>query len=124
MLAVSEDRNAAQLMGVNVKATISIDICNRFRTCSNRRSSLSDLPDIDSIYRCYAWYQSIRSSCIWRYRIYPGAFIGGIVLGILEIFGKAYISSQVADAICFHVLIVVLLVKPTGCSGKNIQEKV
>ena len=53
-----------------------------------------------------------------------GAFIGGIVLGILEIFGKAYISSQMADAIVFGVLIVVLVVKPTGILGKNIQEKV
>ena len=54
----------------------------------------------------------------------PGAFIGGVVLGILEIFGKAYISSQMADAIVFGVLIVVLVVKPTGILGKNIQEKV
>ena len=54
----------------------------------------------------------------------PGAFIGGVVLGILEIFGKAYISSQMADAIVFGVLIIVLVVKPTGILGKNIQEKV
>ena len=54
----------------------------------------------------------------------PGAMVGGILLGVIEIFGKAYISSQVADAICFAVLIVVLLVKPTGLFGKNIQEKV
>ena len=51
-------------------------------------------------------------------------YFGGILLGVIEIFGKAYISSQVADAICFAVLIVVLLVKPTGILGKNIQEKV
>ena len=54
----------------------------------------------------------------------PGALIGGIILGIIEILGKAYISSQLADAIVFAVLIVVLLVKPTGILGKNIQEKV
>ena len=54
----------------------------------------------------------------------PGAFIGGILLGIIEILGKAYISSQMADAIVFAVLIIVLLVKPTGLLGKNIQEKV
>ena len=50
--------------------------------------------------------------------------VGGILLGIIEIFGKAYISSQMADAIVFAVLIVVLLVKPAGLFGKNIQEKV
>ena len=54
----------------------------------------------------------------------PGAFIGGILLGVIEIFGKAYISSQMADAIVFAVLIIVLLVKPTGLLGKKIQEKV
>ena len=54
----------------------------------------------------------------------PGAMIGGILLGIIEILGKAYISSQMADAIVFAVLIIVLLVKPTGILGKNIQEKV
>ena len=54
----------------------------------------------------------------------PGAFIGGILLGIIEILSKAYISSQLADAIVFAVLIIVLLVKPTGLLGKKIQEKV
>ena len=54
----------------------------------------------------------------------PGAMIGGILLGIIEILAKAYISSQLADAIVFAVLIVILLVKPTGIFGKKIQEKV
>ena len=54
----------------------------------------------------------------------PGAMIGGILLGVIEILSKAYISSQVSDAIVFAVLIIVLLVKPTGLFGKNIQEKV
>ena len=53
-----------------------------------------------------------------------GAFIGGLLLGVIEIFGKAYISSLLADAIVFAVLIIVLLVKPTGLLGKKIQEKV
>ena len=50
--------------------------------------------------------------------------VGGILLGIIEIFGKAYISTQLADAIVFSVLIIVLLVKPTGLLGKAINEKV
>ena len=54
----------------------------------------------------------------------PGAFLGGLLLGVIEIFGKAYVSSQLSDAIVFAVLIVVLLVKPTGLLGKKIQEKV
>ena len=54
----------------------------------------------------------------------PGAFLGGILLGVIENLSKAYISSQLADAIVFGVLIIVLLVKPTGMLGKKIKEKV
>jgi branched-chain amino acid transport system permease protein len=54
----------------------------------------------------------------------PGALLGGILLGVIEILGKAYISDQLADAIVFGVLIIVLLVRPTGLLGKKIQEKV
>ena len=53
-----------------------------------------------------------------------GALIGGILLGVIEILGRAYISSQLSDAIVFAVLIIVLLVKPTGLLGKQVQEKV
>ena len=54
----------------------------------------------------------------------PGAMLGGILLGIIEIFAKAYISTELSDAIVFAVLIIVLLVKPTGLLGKKIREKV
>ena len=54
----------------------------------------------------------------------PGAFLGGLLLGIIEIFAKAYISTQVSDAIVFAVLIIVLLVKPSGLLGKMTREKV
>ena len=54
----------------------------------------------------------------------PGAMIGGILLGVIEILSKAFISSELADAIVFGVLIVVLVVKPTGILGKKINEKV
>ena len=54
----------------------------------------------------------------------PGAMIGGILLGIIEIFARAYISTELSDAIVFGVLIIVLLVRPTGLLGKKISEKV
>ena len=54
----------------------------------------------------------------------PGAFLGGILLGVIEILARGYISSQLSDAIVFAVLIIVLLVKPTGILGKQIREKV
>ena len=54
----------------------------------------------------------------------PGAMVGGLLLGIIEILGRAYISTQLADAIVFAVLIIVLLVKPSGLLGKQVREKV
>ena len=54
----------------------------------------------------------------------PGAFIGGILLGVIEVLGRAYISSQLSDAIVFAVLIIVLIVKPAGILGKAVNEKV
>ncbi len=54
----------------------------------------------------------------------PGAMVGGILLGIIEIFSSAYITTELANAIVFSVLIIVLLVKPTGLLGKKISEKV
>ena len=125
MQAVSEDRDAAQLMGVNVNATISLTfaigsglaaiagllLCQTYPTLTPYTGAM---PGIKAFVA--AVFGGIGSI--------PGAMVGGILLGIIEIFGKAYISSQVADAICFAVLIVVLLVKPTGLFGKNIQEKV
>ena len=54
----------------------------------------------------------------------PGALVGGVLLGVIEILGKAYVSTELADALVFAVLIVVLLVKPTGLLGKPVQEKV
>ena len=54
----------------------------------------------------------------------PGAFLGGLLLGVIEIFTSAYLSQELSGAIVFAVLILVLLVKPTGLLGKQIQEKV
>ena len=54
----------------------------------------------------------------------PSRMLGGILLGVIEIFSKAYISTQLSDAIVFAVLIVVLLVKPDGLLGKHVSEKV
>ena len=54
----------------------------------------------------------------------PGAFIGGILLGVIEALAKAYISTQLSNSIVFAVLIIVLLVRPVGLLGKKISEKV
>lgn len=125
MLAVSEDRGAAVLMGINVNRTIAMTfaigsglaaiagalLCSAYPTLSPYTGSMPGIKAFTA-----AVFGGIGSI--------PGAFIGGILLGIIEIFGKAYISSQLSDAIVFAVLIIVLIVKPTGILGKNIQEKV
>ena len=54
----------------------------------------------------------------------PGAMVGGLTLGIVETLSKGFISSELADAIVFGILIVILVVKPSGIFGQNISEKV
>ena len=125
MRAVSEDKGAAQLMGINVNTTISITfaigsglaaiagvlLCSAYPTLMPTTGSLPGIKAFTA-----AVFGGIGSI--------PGAFIGGILLGIIEIFAKAYISTQLSDAIVFAVLIVVLLVKPDGLLGKHVSEKV
>ena len=117
--------DAAQLMGVNVNATISLTFaigsglaaiagvlfCSAYPTLTPYTGSMPGIKAFTA-----AVFGGIGSI--------PGALIGGILLGIIEILGRAYISSQLSDAIVFAVLIVVLLVKPTGILGKQIHEKV
>lgn len=125
MLAVSEDRQAAQLMGVNVNATISLTfaigsglaaiagvlLCSQYHSLTPYTGALPGIKAFTA-----AVFGGIGSI--------PGAFIGGVLLGIIEDLSSAYISSQLSNAIVFAVLILVLLVKPTGILGKQIKEKV
>lgn len=125
MLAVSEDKDAAQLMGVNVNATIALTfaigsglaaiagvlLCSAYPTLTPYTGSMPGIKAFTA-----AVFGGIGSI--------PGALIGGILLGAIEILGRAYISSQLSDAIVFAVLIIVLLVKPSGILGKPMREKV
>lgn len=125
MKAVSEDRGAAQLMGVNVNATISLTFAIGSGLAAIAGVLLcSSYPSLTPYTGAMPGIKAFVAAVFGGIGSIPGAMIGGILLGIIEILGKAYISSQVADAIVFAVLIVVLLVKPTGLFGKNIQEKV
>ena len=125
MLAVSEDKDAAQLMGVNVNATISLTFaigsglaavagvlfCSAYPTLTPYTGAMPGIKAFTA-----AVFGGIGSI--------PGALIGGILLGVIEILGRAYISSQLSDAIVFAVLIIVLLVKPSGILGEQVHEKV
>ena len=125
MRAVSEDKGAAQLMGINVNTTISVTFAIG-----------SALAAIAGVLLCSAYpvllpttgsmpgIKAFTAAVFGGIGSIPGAMVGGILLGIIEIFSSAYISTELANAIVFSVLIIVLLVKPTGLLGKKISEKV
>ena len=125
MQAVSEDRDAAQLMGINVNGTISLTFAIGSGLAAIAGLLLcSAYPTLTPYTGAMPGIKAFVAAVFGGIGSIPGAMVGGILLGVIEIFSKAYISSQVADAIVFAVLIVVLLVKPSGLFGKNIQEKV
>ena len=125
MRAVSEDKGAAQLMGINVNSTISLTfaigsglaaiagvlLCSAYPTLMPTTGSMPGI-------------KAFTAAVLGGIGSIPGAMLGGILLGVIEIFAKAYISTQLSDAIVFAVLIVVLLIKPAGLLGKKIREKV
>jgi len=125
MRAVSEDRAAAQLMGINVNRTISTTFAigsalaavAGVLLCSKVQSvwpTVGSMPGIRAF--TAAVFGGIGSI--------PGAMLGGMLLGLIETFSGAYLSTQFSDAIVFLVLIIILLVKPAGLLGKQVQEKV
>ena len=125
MRCVSEDRGAAELMGINVNRTISFTFAIG-----------SALAAVAGILLCSAYpilmpttgsmpgIKAFTAAVFGGIGSIPGAMIGGILLGVIEILGKAYISTELGDAIVFAVLIIVLLFRPTGLLGKPIREKV
>ena len=125
MRAVSEDKEAAVLMGVNVNSTIALTFAIGSALAAIAGVLLcSAYPSLTPYTGSMPGIKAFVAAVFGGIGSIPGAFIGGILLGIIEILSKAYISSQLSDAIVFSVLIVVLLVKPTGILGKQIREKV
>ena len=125
MLAVSEDRGAATLMGINVNGTIALTFAIASALAAIAGVLLcSAYPSLTPYTGSMPGIKAFVAAVFGGIGSIPGAFIGGILLGVIEILSKAYISSQMSDAIVFSVLIIVLLVKPTGILGKKINEKV
>lgn len=125
MRAVSEDKDAAELMGISVNHTITITfaigsvlaaVASIFYggTYTIIRPTTGSMPGIKAF--TAAVFGGIGSI--------PGAMLGGVLLGVIEQFAKAYISTLWSDAIVFLVLVIVLVVKPSGLLGKKISEKV
>ena len=125
MLAVSEDSGAAQLMGVNVNATIALTFAIGSALAAIAGALLcSTYPSLTPYTGSMPGIKAFVAAVFGGIGSIPGALIGGVLLGIIENLSKAYISSQLSDAIVFSVLIIVLLVRPTGILGRKINEKV
>jgi len=125
MIAVSEDKEAAVLMGVNVNKTIAITFAIGSAIAAIGSALMfSTYPNLSPTSGAMPGIKAFVAAVFGGIGSIPGAMIGGILLGIIEILSRAYISTQLGDAIVFLILIVVLLVKPTGILGRKIQEKV
>lgn len=125
MRAVSEDRDAAQLMGINVNRTISTTFAIGSALAAIAGVLLcSTVPTLMPTTGSMPGIRAFTAAVFGGIGSIPGAMLGGILLGIIETFSKAYLSTQFSDAIVFSVLIIILLVKPAGLLGKQIQEKV
>ena len=125
MRAVSEDRDAAQLMGINVNRTISITFAIGSALAAIAGVLMcSSIPTLTPTTGSMPGIRAFTAAVFGGIGSIPGAMLGGILLGIIETFAKAYLSTQFSDAIVFGVLIIILLVKPAGLLGKQVQEKV
>ncbi|MDF2511337.1 MAG: putative rane protein [Herbinix sp.] len=125
MIAVSEDKDASVLMGINVNKTIAITFAIGSALAAVASALLfSSYPSLTSTSGAMPGIKAFVAAVFGGIGSIPGAMIGGILLGVIEILSRAYISSQLADAIVFFILILVLLVKPTGILGKIMHEKV
>ena len=125
MRACSEDRGAAQLMGINVNATISMTFAIGSALAAIAGVLLcSDSPLLQPTTGSMPGIKAFTAAVFGGIGSIPGAFLGGLLLGVIEAMAQAYISTQLSNTILFAVLIVVLLVKPSGLLGKYVPEKV
>ncbi len=125
MLAVAEDKGAATLMGIDVDRTIGVTFAIGSALAAVAGVLLcSAYPSLTPYTGSMPGIKAFVAAVFGGIGSIPGAMIGGIILGVIENLSKAYISSQLSDAIVFSVLIIVLLVRPTGILGKKIHEKV
>lgn len=125
MLAVAQDKEAAALMGISVNGIISLTFAIGSALAGVAGVLLcSAYPSLSPYTGAMPGIKAFVAAVLGGIGSVPGAMIGGLLLGIIENLSKTYISSQLSDAIVFSVLIIVLLVKPTGLMGKVVQEKV
>lgn len=125
MRAVSEDKDAAQLMGIDVNKTISITFAIGSGLAAVAGVLLfSSFPILVPTSGSMPGIKAFTAAVFGGIGSIPGAFVGGLLLGVIESFAQMYISTKLSDAIVFAVLIIVLLLKPAGLLGKEEKEKV
>ena len=125
MRACSEDKDAARLMGIDVDKTISTTFAIGSALAAVAGVLyMSAFPILTPTAGSMPGIKAFTAAVFGGIGSIPGAFLGGILLGVIENLAKAYISTQLSDAIVFAVLIIVLLVKPVGLLGKQVREKV
>ena len=125
MLAVAEDKGAATLMGINVNATVALTFAIGSALAALAGVLLcSAYPTLTPTTGAMPGIKAFVAAVLGGIGSIPGALIGGLLLGVLENLSKAYLSSKLSDAIVFSVLILVLVVRPTGILGKKMREKV
>ncbi len=125
MRAVSENKKASVLMGINVDRTILLTFAiGSTLAAVAALMYIAQYPKVFSTIGSSLGLKAFVAAVLGGIGIIPGAMIGGLVIGIVESFTTAYISSSLADTFVFLILIIVLILKPTGILGKNEREKV
>ncbi len=125
MRAVSHDMDAAQLMGISVNRIVSITFAIGAALGGAAGVLYAmNFPMINPYMGIMPGLKAFIAAVFGGIGSIPGAMIGGLVMGVAETLTKGFISSKLADAVAFGILIVILLVRPSGLLGKSAREKV